>query len=87
MIAAISFLLDYEKIQGDEDSDDSGSDEDMAPETSQVAINKEAIYKVSFSTLLDPKPSLHFGRFMYISIKINCSSDVVFLIYPSNKST
>ncbi|KAF5746528.1 protein SDA1 [Tripterygium wilfordii] len=45
MIAAISFLLDYEKIQGDEDSDDSGSDDDTAPETSQVAINKEAIYK------------------------------------------
>ncbi|KAF5726706.1 protein SDA1 [Tripterygium wilfordii] len=45
MIAAISFLLDYEKIQGDEDSNDSGGDDDMAHETSQVVINKEAIYK------------------------------------------
>lgn len=45
MIAALSFLLDYEKIEIDEDSDASSSEDEMAQQP-QAAINKEAIYKV-----------------------------------------
>jgi len=45
MIAALSFLLDYEKIQDDDDSDDSGSD-DEAKESPQVALSRQTLYKV-----------------------------------------
>ncbi|XVF85099.1 hypothetical protein PTKIN_Ptkin17bG0091300 [Pterospermum kingtungense] len=44
MIAALSFLLDYEKIENnDEDSDASSSEDEMAQP--QTVINKEAVYK------------------------------------------
>ncbi|KAI9101436.1 hypothetical protein K1719_023918 [Acacia pycnantha] len=46
MIAALSFLLDYEKIENDEDSDDSSS-EDESSAKPQVLINKESIYKAN----------------------------------------
>ncbi|ESW35691.1 hypothetical protein PHAVU_001G256500 [Phaseolus vulgaris] len=46
MIAALSFLLDYEKIQDDDDSDDSGSD-DEAKESPQVALSRQTLYKAS----------------------------------------
>ncbi|KAL2332716.1 hypothetical protein Fmac_013929 [Flemingia macrophylla] len=46
MIAALSFLLDYEKIQEDDDSDDSSND-DETTESPQVALSKETIYKAS----------------------------------------
>ncbi|XP_037492595.1 protein SDA1 homolog [Jatropha curcas] len=47
MIAALSFLLDYEKIEGDDsdDSDAASSDDDTNPQSSQAALSKEAIYK------------------------------------------
>ncbi|KAG2395008.1 uncharacterized protein HKW66_Vig0076170 [Vigna angularis] len=44
MIAALSFLLDYEKIQDDDDSDDSGSD-DETNESPQVVLSRETLYK------------------------------------------
>ncbi|KAK4276237.1 hypothetical protein QN277_019206 [Acacia crassicarpa] len=44
MIAALSFLLDYEKIENDEDIDDSSS-EDESSAKPQVLLNKESIYK------------------------------------------
>ncbi|XP_024991765.1 protein SDA1 homolog isoform X1 [Cynara cardunculus var. scolymus] len=44
MIAALSFLLDYEKIEQDSDSDAS-SDEDEAVHQPHVVVSKEAIYK------------------------------------------
>ncbi|KAI4347700.1 hypothetical protein L6164_008486 [Bauhinia variegata] len=44
MIAALSFLLNYEKIENDEDSDDSSSEDELT-QSPQVAISKEAIYK------------------------------------------
>ncbi|KAL7590750.1 hypothetical protein Lser_V15G41109 [Lactuca serriola] len=44
MIAALSFLLDYEKIEQDNDSDES-SDEEEAIHQSHVVVSKEAIYK------------------------------------------
>ncbi|XP_071690977.1 uncharacterized protein [Rutidosis leptorrhynchoides] len=44
MIAALSFLLDYEKIEQDNDSDDS-SDEEEAAHTPHVVVSKEQIYK------------------------------------------
>lgn len=49
MIAALSFLLDYEKIEDDnsDDSDASSSEDDSNPQMPAV-ISKEAIYKVSF---------------------------------------
>lgn len=45
MIAALSFLLDYEKIENDEDSDDSSSEDELSAQP-QVLLNKESIYKV-----------------------------------------
>ncbi|XP_028796409.1 protein SDA1 homolog [Neltuma alba] len=44
MIAALSFLLDYEKIENDEDSDDSSSEDESSAQP-QVLLSKEAIYK------------------------------------------
>lgn len=43
MIACLSFLLDYEKIEEGDDSDASSSDEDT-PIKSHLAINREDIY-------------------------------------------
>ncbi|RDX88835.1 Protein SDA1-like protein [Mucuna pruriens] len=45
MIAALSFLLDYEKIQNDDNSDDSGSDEELT-ESPQVVLSRETVYKI-----------------------------------------
>ncbi|KAH8500050.1 hypothetical protein H0E87_015333 [Populus deltoides] len=47
MIAALSFLLDYEKIEDNEndDSDASSGEDDPNPRTAQVVISKESIYK------------------------------------------
>ncbi|PIN05650.1 Protein required for actin cytoskeleton organization and cell cycle progression [Handroanthus impetiginosus] len=46
MIAALSFLLDFEKIE-DDDSDDSGSEDDLITQQPQIVLNKEAIYKAN----------------------------------------
>ena len=50
MISALSFLLDFEKIE-DGDSDDSDSEDDQATPQPQVVLNKEAMYKVCFILL------------------------------------
>lgn len=50
MIAALSFLLDYEKIEDDDDSDASSSEDEMTPRT-QVVLSRESIYKVVFFSL------------------------------------
>ncbi|KAF9677853.1 hypothetical protein SADUNF_Sadunf08G0150900 [Salix dunnii] len=52
MIAALSFLLDYEKIEDDDedDSDASSGEDDPNPRSAQVVISKEYIYKVCDST-------------------------------------
>lgn len=42
MIAALSFLLDYEKIE-DDDSDVSSGEDDPNPQTAQVVINEEYV--------------------------------------------
>ncbi|KAJ1392857.1 hypothetical protein SESBI_35442 [Sesbania bispinosa] len=46
MIAALSFLLDYEKLLDNEDSDDSSSDDELT-ESPQVILSKETVYKAS----------------------------------------
>ncbi|XP_027334227.1 protein SDA1 homolog [Abrus precatorius] len=46
MIAALSFLLDYEKIENDDDSDDSESDDELVG-SPQVVLSKETVYKAS----------------------------------------
>lgn len=46
MIIALRFLLNYEKIEDEDDSDASSDEEDLAAEAPNVVINKEAIYKV-----------------------------------------
>lgn len=46
MIAALSFLLDYEKLEDDHNSDDSSS-EDETLQKPQVVLSKEDVYKVS----------------------------------------
>ncbi|KAJ8560892.1 hypothetical protein K7X08_027082 [Anisodus acutangulus] len=46
MIASLSFLLDYEKIEDDSDSDLADS-EDEQTANPQVVVNKEAIYKAN----------------------------------------
>ncbi|KAJ1422692.1 hypothetical protein SESBI_12883 [Sesbania bispinosa] len=45
MIAALSFLLDYEKLLDNEDSDDSSSDDELT-KSPQVILSKETVYKV-----------------------------------------
>jgi protein SDA1 len=47
MIAALSFLLDYEKIEDGDDSDASSSEDDSTPQKHQAVITKEAVYKVN----------------------------------------
>uniref|UniRef100_A0A7N2LJU5 Protein SDA1 n=1 Tax=Quercus lobata TaxID=97700 RepID=A0A7N2LJU5_QUELO len=44
MIAALSFLLDYEKIEDNDDSDASSGEDDPNPQAPHVVINKQAIY-------------------------------------------
>ncbi|MFS7958825.1 putative SDA1 domain-containing protein [Helianthus anomalus] len=46
MIAALSFLLDYEKIEQENDSDES-SDEEEPTHQPHVVVSKEAIYKAN----------------------------------------
>lgn len=46
MIASLSFLLDYEKIEDDSDSDMADSEDEQTANQPQVLLNKEAIYKV-----------------------------------------
>ncbi|WJX39623.1 hypothetical protein P8452_27146 [Trifolium repens] len=46
MISSLCFLLDYEKIENYQDSDDSSSDEDMT-ESPQVILRRETIYKAN----------------------------------------
>ncbi|XP_022733406.1 protein SDA1 homolog [Durio zibethinus] len=45
MIGALSFLLDFEKIENDDEDSDASSGEDETTQTPQVVINKEAVYK------------------------------------------
>ncbi|CAA0817794.1 ARM repeat superfamily protein [Striga hermonthica] len=47
MIAALSFLLDYEKIEGDDDTDDSSSEDEAVTPQPHVVLSKEAIYKAN----------------------------------------
>ncbi|EPS67162.1 hypothetical protein M569_07614, partial [Genlisea aurea] len=47
MIAALSFLLDFEKIEDDDDDDDDDSSSEEETLQPQVVISKEAIYKAS----------------------------------------
>ncbi|KAL8459118.1 hypothetical protein ACS0TY_036550 [Phlomoides rotata] len=46
MIAGLSFLLGFEKIE-DDDTDDSGSEDDDATQQPHVVVNKEALYKAN----------------------------------------
>ncbi|KAH7515628.1 hypothetical protein FEM48_Zijuj10G0046600 [Ziziphus jujuba var. spinosa] len=45
MIASLSFLLDYDKIEDDDDSDASSSDDESTPQSYQLALSREAVYK------------------------------------------
>uniref|UniRef100_A0A5B7BA91 Protein SDA1 n=1 Tax=Davidia involucrata TaxID=16924 RepID=A0A5B7BA91_DAVIN len=47
MIAALSFLLDYEKIEDydDSDSDDSSSEDDLTTQQPHAVLSREAVYK------------------------------------------
>ncbi|XP_052199464.1 uncharacterized protein LOC127806299 isoform X2 [Diospyros lotus] len=45
MIATLSFLLDYENIEEDDDCDGSSSEDDLAAQEPQVLLSREAIYK------------------------------------------
>lgn len=47
MIASFSFLLDYEKIEDDSDSDMADSEDEQTASQPQVLLNKEAIYKAN----------------------------------------
>ncbi|KAH9626837.1 hypothetical protein KSS87_002482 [Heliosperma pusillum] len=47
MIAALSFLLDFEKIQDDDDSDASSSDEEDSVQQPHVALSREDVYKAN----------------------------------------
>ncbi|GAB2297005.1 hypothetical protein Dimus_031110 [Dionaea muscipula] len=45
--AVLSFLLDYEKIEADDDSDASSSEDDATPQKHQAVLSKEAVYKAN----------------------------------------
>ncbi|OMO60326.1 hypothetical protein CCACVL1_24239 [Corchorus capsularis] len=45
MIAALSFLLDFEKIENDDEDSDASSSEDETTQSPHVVINKETVYK------------------------------------------
>lgn len=48
MIAALSFLIDYEKVEdGDDDSDGSDTEDDQRNQQPTVVVDKEAIYKAN----------------------------------------
>ncbi|XP_075520732.1 uncharacterized protein LOC142554013 isoform X1 [Primulina tabacum] len=47
MTAALSFLLDFEKILDGDDSNDSGGEDDATAQLPQIALTKEAFYKAS----------------------------------------
>ncbi|XP_074309506.1 uncharacterized protein LOC141643990 [Silene latifolia] len=47
MIAALSFLLDFEKIQDDDDSDASSSDDEDSVQQPHVALSREDVYKAN----------------------------------------
>ncbi|XP_059657788.1 uncharacterized protein LOC132304225 [Cornus florida] len=57
MIAALSFLLDCEKIDDDDDddSDGSSSDDDLTTQQPHVIINREAIYKANHKGTVSSK--------------------------------
>ncbi|KAG6437159.1 hypothetical protein SASPL_102070 [Salvia splendens] len=64
MIAALSFLLDFEKIE-DDDSDDSDSQDDQATPQPQVFLSKEAMYKANFKgTPSSKKKKVKLQRFI-----------------------
>ena len=66
MIAALSFLLDYEKIEDDDDSDAPNSEDELTPQQSQAAFNKQAIYNVSCTFFLS-------SFFFFFFLKIYCN--------------
>ncbi|KAG8365994.1 hypothetical protein BUALT_Bualt17G0029900 [Buddleja alternifolia] len=53
MIAALSFLLDFEKIEDDDDTDESDSEDEAAQP--RVVLNKEAIYKANHKGTVSSK--------------------------------
>ncbi|KAK9276390.1 hypothetical protein L1049_005923 [Liquidambar formosana] len=55
MIAALSFLLDYEKIEDNDDSDDSSSEDDSTPQNTQAVLSKEAAYKANHKGTVSSK--------------------------------
>lgn len=65
MIAALSFLLDYEKIE-DDDSDDSDSEHELAAQQPQVVVNKEAMYKVGCFVLNLPILLLSWSKLGFL---------------------
>ncbi|CAJ2667940.1 unnamed protein product [Trifolium pratense] len=54
MISSLCFLLDYEKIENYQDSDDSSSDEDTT-ESPQVILRRETVYKAKHQGTLASK--------------------------------
>ncbi|PON42318.1 Sda [Parasponia andersonii] len=45
MIASLSVLLDYEKIEDEDNSDASSDEDDMTPQAPQVVLSKQSAYK------------------------------------------
>ncbi|XP_022855527.1 protein SDA1 homolog isoform X2 [Olea europaea var. sylvestris] len=62
MIAALSFLLDSEKIENDDDADDSGSEDDLETQQTQIVVNKESIYKHKGTTSSKKKKKAKLQR-------------------------
>ncbi|KAK7270948.1 hypothetical protein RJT34_26485 [Clitoria ternatea] len=81
--AALSFLLDYEKIENDDDSDDSDTDDDLI-ESPQVALTKETINKYGFEDnclkVLKLNHSSPFGSDNGIDMEWNVYSTVILSI-------
>ena len=50
MIAALAFLLGYERVEEEDDSEASSSDDETSQQP-QIVISKEAVYKVLYVVL------------------------------------
>ncbi|KAL6565233.1 hypothetical protein OROGR_002184 [Orobanche gracilis] len=69
MIVALSFLLEFEKME-DDDSGDSDSKDDQATPQPQILLNKEAMYKASHKGTTSSKKEVAELRHVARSMKL-----------------
>lgn len=58
MIASLSFLLDYEKLGDEDDSDADSSEDEATTPQAQLILSRQSIYKVCF--VIDSRVAVFF---------------------------